>query len=98
MTSSINHREVIIVNNVSIEYLKVDIYCQSCLHSLFVTRIIKWIQPQKLFDCATSNNRKSIIVGDFNDMLCYSSVKERLIRVMNTYQHTLHIHEPTRET
>ncbi len=56
-------------------------------------------QLEILLDCATNNNKESIIVGDFNiDMLGDGSLKEILNRVMNTYQHTLHIHEPTRET
>ncbi len=56
-------------------------------------------QLEMLLDCATSNNKESVIVGDFNiDMLGDGSLKERLNRVMNTYQNTLHIHEPTRKT
>ncbi len=49
-------------------------------------------QLEMLLDCATSNNKESVIVGDFNiDMLGDGSLKERLNRVMSTYQHTLHI-------
>ncbi len=55
-------------------------------------------QLEILLDCATSNNKESVIVGEFNiDILGDGSLKKRLNRVMNTYQHTLHIHEPNRE-
>ncbi len=100
--SSINHREKIIVNNVSIEYLMVDMYREHAESIALLTvyqpdnkmDTIFIEQLEMLLDCATSNNKESIIVGDFNiDMLGDGNIKERLNRVMNTYQHTLHIHE-----
>ncbi len=107
LKSSINHNENIIVNNVSIEYLMVDIYREHVESITLLTvyrpdNIMDTIffgQHDMIFYCATSNNKESVIVGDFNiDMLGDGSFKERLNRVMNIYQHTLHIHKPTRET
>ncbi len=86
------------------KYLMVDIYRE---HAESMTLLTVYIPDNKmdtiffqqlevLLDCATCNNKESVIVGDFNiDMLGDGSLNERLNRVMNTYQHTLHIHEPT---
>ena len=54
---------------------------------------------EHLIDCAAANNRESILLGDINiDMLTNNNLSHKLNTVMTRYQHSLHVHEPTRVT